>query len=67
MGAETELLPGNDPYCYQIHSQIYLLSHCYIKMRRISQQMDNFILSILLTQQLLENQANQGYTAEVMQ
>jgi hypothetical protein len=51
IGTKNELPPGNGPYSFWIHSQIYLLVSLLYPARQISQDMENFIFLILPMQQ----------------
>jgi hypothetical protein len=69
MGVGIKLSPGNGPYCFWIHGQIYhLVSLIYQnKTNKPGYQQICIFDSAEATTKQSENQTNQECTAEVMQ
>jgi hypothetical protein len=59
MGAEIKSPPGNGQHCFRIQGQIYHLVSPLYSTKQLSQDMDNFIFSILLKQQQNGRKTNQ--------
>jgi hypothetical protein len=63
MSVENKPPPENGPYCFRIQGQVY---H-YVKTRKISQDMNNFIFAAGAAIKQLENQLDKECLAKVMQ
>jgi hypothetical protein len=68
MGAEIKSPPGNGPYCFRVHVQVYhLVSPLYPREANRSEHGQLYILnSTEATIKRIENQSNQAWMAEEM-